>query len=75
MPEENFPEVVALSALGIRKGHRYKGKIIRNMYLPLKHFVVFMKVLRIQIDEKPMEWHQHYGNVYFHFNISMCTNT
>ena len=70
-PKENSPEVVVLSRLDIRKWNRYKGKFTKNMKPILKDFVFHMRALRIWKDEKKtVEWHQSYGNVYFHFNIS-----
>ena len=39
----------------------------------LKDFAFHIKVLKIWIDAKTMEWYQHYGNVYFLFNI-LCVH-
>ena len=42
LPEENFPEVVVLAALGVRKCHVCKGQIIRTKCPPPKDLVFYM---------------------------------
>ena len=45
LPEENFPEVVVLATLGVRKCHGCKGQIIKKNCQPPKDLVFHMQAL------------------------------
>ena len=45
LPEENFPEVVLLATLGVRKCHGCMGQIIRKNCQSLKDLIFHMQAL------------------------------
>ena len=47
LPEENFPEVVLLATLGVRKCQGFKGQIIRKNCQPPIDLVFCMQALQI----------------------------
>ena len=68
--EKNFPEVVLLSTVGVRKCWSCKGRNFKNEVLTPEDLVFCMQVLQIWRDPKTKEWHKHYGIVYFHWTMS-----
>ena len=74
LPEENFPEVVLLSTLGVRKYHGCKGQIMKKITSPPKDLVFHMQALWIWRSNAQTVWQRHYGNVYFHLPTS-CSVT
>ena len=45
LPQENFPEVVLMAALGIRRCHGCKGPMLKQNCLPPKDLVFQMQAL------------------------------
>ena len=70
LPQENFPEVVLMAALGVRKCYGCKGPILKQNCLLPKRFGFHMQALLIWKSKGQTEWQRCYGNVYFHLTIS-----
>ena len=70
LPEENFPEVVLLAALGVRKCHSCKGQTLKTNASPPQIWFFCMQALQIWRSNAQTVWQRCYRYVYFHLTIS-----
>ena len=70
LSQENFPEVVLMATLGIRRCHGCKREILKQNCLPPKDLVFWIQALQIWSTKGGEEWQRCHGNVYFHLTIS-----
>ena len=70
LPDKNFPEVVLLTAFGVRKCHGCKGQILKKNCQPTTDLIFHIQALQIWGSNAQTVWQRCYGNVYFHLTIS-----